>query len=177
MNFEHLCSLFTQNWTKIKNKKKALFFLKENYRILKLKKQKLKLGLISFEIKEFKIPNTSYILFETIDIKFIKQDTIDEDEQKFENRLKRLNVKKKKILYFFLFLLFIFLIYFIILNFIYFIENQYMHPAIKNSILKHILFSLFPENPLLNFLFFNKKLNEFLIDSIFNLSSIYKFLL
>jgi hypothetical protein len=151
--------------------------LKECYLNLQLKKQKLKLGLISFEIKEFKIPNTSFVLFESIDIKFIKQDTIDEDEQKFENRLNRLNVKKKNILIFFIILLLLFFFYFIILNFIYFLENQYMHPSIKNTLLKQIVSSFFQADNLINISVFNKQLNEFLVDSIFNLSVIYKFLL
>jgi len=48
----------------------------------------LKLGAIVFEIKEFTVAGIT--LFEEADIRYIRQDTSEDDAMKFENRLKAL---------------------------------------------------------------------------------------
>jgi hypothetical protein len=88
MNFEHLCKLVTENWARIPNKKKAIKLVKYHAELLAWKKQKLKLGAIVFEIKEVMFHQT--VLWEEVEIRYIKQDTTQEDERKVENILKRL---------------------------------------------------------------------------------------
>ena len=90
MNFELLSKKilnkikYQKNFNEIKLLKKIWIKLYIN---LIQKKKKLKLGLISFEIKKIEI--YEIILFETIDIKYLKQDTTQEDEQKLENIIKK----------------------------------------------------------------------------------------
>lgn len=56
-----------------------------------MKKKKLKLGAITFEIKE--ITAYEFVLWEEIDIRYIRQDNTDTDELKLENILKRYSWK------------------------------------------------------------------------------------
>lgn len=90
MNFEQLYFNIEKVWLKInfKKKKKLLNFLKFNYYLLQWKRKKLKLGSIIFEIKEFYLG--IFLIYEDIDIRYIKQDNTKTDEMKLENRLKKL---------------------------------------------------------------------------------------
>lgn len=87
MNLEHLCKMVNENWGRL-NKKHALKVVKQQFELLLWKKNKLKLGAIAFEIKEFRLADV--VLREEIEIRYIRQDTTVEDEQKLENILKRL---------------------------------------------------------------------------------------
>jgi hypothetical protein len=60
--------------------------------LLSVKRQKLKLGKIVFEIKEYKLDEMPAYK-EEVEIRYIRQDTLDQDELKLENRLKALNWK------------------------------------------------------------------------------------
>lgn len=82
-----------QNPDKLKDKKKTIIFLKYHFYLLAWKKRKLKLGKIVFEIKEYKLDELAPAYKEEIDIKYVRQDTLDEDELKIENRLKALKWK------------------------------------------------------------------------------------
>ena len=91
MNIEHLCQIISKNYSRLKNKGKTMLYLKYQFALLAWKQQKLKLGTLVFEIKEYTeggIPIT-----EEVEIRYTRQDNTDEDEMKFENRLKALNWK------------------------------------------------------------------------------------
>lgn len=116
MNFEHLSSTeklyFKLNDTiETKKKNKQQFhnklrllkstnnslFLKfvqrqdEKKKIEKLKKEKLKLGIVTFEIKEVMFAN--YVIFDTIEMIFSRQDNTETNSLKVENQLAALNWK------------------------------------------------------------------------------------
>jgi hypothetical protein len=84
MNFEHFLSYILANKHKLKNFKYAKKLLQYHYSVLKLNRQKLKLGAIAFIINEF---NPKKPFEELITIKFVNQDTSNSDEE----RLKRFN--------------------------------------------------------------------------------------
>lgn len=91
MNLEQIFKLINTKSHLLKNKAEAKIFLKNQLKILKLKKNKLKLGFVTFEIKEYvyaEIP-----LYETLDIRYTRQDNTEADELKLENRLKALDWK------------------------------------------------------------------------------------
>ena len=107
MNFEHLCKKITpQNFPRVKT-----FFL-NLYKNEKIKKQKLKLGSISFEIIE--VFSNKIKIYDKLEMKFTRQDTSFHDSLKLENRLK--NLEWKTDMYNILALIIIILI---TLNFIY----------------------------------------------------------
>jgi len=91
MNLEHMCQQIKENYHRLKDEKKALFFLRYQFELLAWKRQKLKLGAIAFEIKEVLFDKT--LLWEEIEIRYIRQDTSIDDEQKLENILERLGWK------------------------------------------------------------------------------------
>lgn len=53
MNIEHLCQFVSKNFSSLKDKQKALNFVRYHFELLAWKRNKLKLGAIVFEIKEF----------------------------------------------------------------------------------------------------------------------------
>jgi hypothetical protein len=55
---------------------------------LEWKRRKLKLGAIVFEIKEFQF--AGIVFWEDLEIRFIRQDTTEEDDRKLETLLKKL---------------------------------------------------------------------------------------
>jgi len=73
----------------LKDKKKTIIFLKYHFNLLATKRRKLKLGKVVFEIKEYKLDEMPAYK-EEVEIRYIRQDTLDEDELKLENRLKAL---------------------------------------------------------------------------------------
>jgi hypothetical protein len=52
MNLERFCKMILLNYDKLPNKKLTLAFFSYQFKLLELKKRKLKLGAITFEIKE-----------------------------------------------------------------------------------------------------------------------------
>lgn len=91
MNFEQLCLTVIRRWQEIPNKKKAVKLLRYFQEQLALKKKKLKLGSVTFDIKQ--IVFYQIVLWEEIEIRYTRQDTSEEDERKVENILKRLGWK------------------------------------------------------------------------------------
>lgn len=89
MNFEQLFKQIKYNNSKLKNKEKTKIFIKNIVRILKKNRKRLKLGKILFEFK--KIIYGEIVVYEEVDIRFIRQDTTLDDELNIENRLKALN--------------------------------------------------------------------------------------
>lgn len=77
------------------SRRKALLFAVwvDKKKNLKINKRKLKLGAISFEIFEYIVPGTPFVIFETVDIRFINQDNTEEDEQKLDTRSHNLRIK------------------------------------------------------------------------------------
>lgn len=88
MNLEQLCRTVKENWDIIPDKKKALKYIRYQFELLAWKRQKLKLGAIAFDIKETRLDEI--VVWEDIEIRYIRQDTTTEDERKLENVLKRL---------------------------------------------------------------------------------------
>lgn len=110
MNLEHLSSteklyFKLSNSTRLKKKKKEqsqnqllllkytnnLLFLKfvkskfEKKKIERIKKEKLKLGIVTFEIKEIMFAN--FVIFDTIEMVFSRQDNTEANSLKVENQL------------------------------------------------------------------------------------------
>jgi hypothetical protein len=78
MKFEHFNNL---NSRKIK-------YLKYLINLAKIKKQKLKLGLVSFEIVQITFNNIK--IFEYLEMRYSKQDNTKNDENKLSNRLSKM---------------------------------------------------------------------------------------
>jgi hypothetical protein len=78
--------MIKENYHKLKNKQEALDLLKYQIKVYRIKKQKLKLGAIVFEIKE--VLFCGITLSEDVDIRYIRQDNTRTDDLKLENRLK-----------------------------------------------------------------------------------------
>ena len=86
MNLEHLIKTIRENYNRLRNEAFALRFVKYHLKLLQWKKNKLKLGAITFEIKETYFHGI--LLTEEIDIRYIRQDNTETDKLKIENRLK-----------------------------------------------------------------------------------------
>lgn len=91
MNLEHLCRSVLENLHRLKNKKKVFTYVKYQFELLAWKRQKLKLGAIVFEFKD--IVYGGIVLAQTIEMRYIRQDTSQEDDLKIENRLKAIGWK------------------------------------------------------------------------------------
>jgi len=87
MNLEYLCKVLWQNYDRLPHRQLTLDVLAYQFRLLAWHRKKLKLGAIVFEIKEVKA--YEFVLWEDIDIRFIRQDTTKADANKLENILKR----------------------------------------------------------------------------------------
>lgn len=89
MNFEHLLKLINNHFFVIKKnfflKKKIQIFINNYFFNLNLKLKKLKLGLVHFEIKQFFFANI--FLYDMLEMRYVRQDTTEEDELKLEKRL------------------------------------------------------------------------------------------
>jgi hypothetical protein len=88
MNFEQLCRMIKNNNHRLKDKDKALIFINNIIKILRKNIKRLKLGKIVFEFK--KIIYADIVIYEEIEMRYIRQDTTKEDELKIENRLEAL---------------------------------------------------------------------------------------
>lgn len=91
MNFEHLCKTVVLNKDKLKNKKIIKKFISYQYNILKIKKNKLKLGAVTFDF--INIFFAEVLIWQEIEMRYIRQDNTKQNELKIENRLKKLNWK------------------------------------------------------------------------------------
>ena len=91
MNFEHLYKTILLNQNKLKNKKAAKRFLTYHYELLNIKKNKLKLGAVTFDLIQTMFEG--FLLKQTVEMRYTRQDTSAADELKFENHLKALRWK------------------------------------------------------------------------------------
>ncbi len=92
MNLEHWIKRIRENRKNLRDEKKTIIFLKYHFYLLAQKRKKLKLGKIVFEIKEYKLDEMPAYK-EEVTIRYVRQDTLDDEELKLENRLKALNWK------------------------------------------------------------------------------------
>jgi hypothetical protein len=86
LSFEQLFKMVVENYKKLTDKKKTLAYLRYRYDLMNIHKQKLKLGKITFEIKEYM--DGEIVLFEKLEMIFSRQDNTEENELNVENRLK-----------------------------------------------------------------------------------------
>lgn len=91
MNIDHLIRTIKKNYHRLKDENLALNFVRYQLELLDWKKKKLKLGAIVFEVKETYF--NGVLLFEEVDIRYIRQDNTETDNLKIENRLKALGWK------------------------------------------------------------------------------------
>lgn len=95
MNFEQLVKIITNNAEKISTnivlKQRLKTYIKNYFFLLNLKLKKLKLGLVSFEIKQYFFGNI--FLYDIIEMRHSRQDTTEQDELKLENRLNAIKWK------------------------------------------------------------------------------------
>lgn len=95
VNFEHLVEILIHNKDQIRTdnilKKRAKMYIKNYFFLLNLKLKKLKLGFVTFELKQFFFGNI--FLYDTLEMRFSRQDTTHEDELKLENRLNAIKWK------------------------------------------------------------------------------------
>ena len=105
MNFEHLYKTILLNQNKLKNKKATKRFLTYHYELLNIKKNKLKLGAVTFDLIQTMFEG--FLLKQTVEMRYTRQDTsaadVDEDEDKqlvdkqivFYQKLKKYLIKKR----------------------------------------------------------------------------------
>lgn len=95
MNFEQLSKLILANFEKISQdphlRKRTKIYIKNYFFLLNLKLKKLKLGLVSFELKQFFFGNI--FLYDVLEMRYSRQDTTEQDELKLENRLNAIKWK------------------------------------------------------------------------------------
>jgi hypothetical protein len=95
LNLEHLSNFITNNYQLIQQNKliknRLKIYIKNYFFILNLKLKKLKLGLVNFEIKQFFFANI--FLYDTLEMRYIRQDTTEEDEMSLEHRLEAIKWK------------------------------------------------------------------------------------
>lgn len=87
MNFERLVKAYVENYSRFFDKFRARQIIIDEYAHLKLKKEKLKLGKITFEFK-YHFYGTIPI-YEEVEMIFCRQDNTEENEKKLEFILKR----------------------------------------------------------------------------------------
>jgi len=86
LNFDRLSSIVRQNYFRLKNKTATKKLLLYFYEIKQINREKLKLGKVSFEIKDHY--DGEILLYETLEVIFCRQDNTAENEMKLENILK-----------------------------------------------------------------------------------------
>lgn len=95
MNFEHLAKILLSYQDELKKnsvlKKRARIYIKNYFFLLNLKLKKLKLGFVTFELKQFFFGNI--FLYDVVEMRFSRQDTTHDDELKLENRLNAIKWK------------------------------------------------------------------------------------
>lgn len=88
MNFEHLIKKLSLEKNKLKRAKAVKRFIIYFFQCLKIKKNKLKLGDVAFDVIQTFF--AGFQINEQLSMRYIRQDTIDEDALKVENRLEAL---------------------------------------------------------------------------------------
>lgn len=86
MNFDRLLIMAGRNYSRLKDKKSTIRLLLYFYEIAKINRERLKLGKVSFEIREHY--DGEVLLYETLEMIFCRQDNTEENERKLENILK-----------------------------------------------------------------------------------------
>lgn len=86
MNFDRLLIMAGRNYARLKDKKSTIRLLLYFYEIAKINRERLKLGKVSFEIREHY--DGEVLLYETLEMIFCRQDNTEENERKLENILK-----------------------------------------------------------------------------------------
>lgn len=173
MNFEHLYKKLSKKYP---SNKKKLILLFEHFRIKNLLLQKLKLGLISFELKEFFF--AGFKIYEVIEMRYSRQDNTFTDSLKLENRLKSLSWKWDFSNIIALIMIFLFVFLFVYVQIDYWFEKNL--PSIVNNdsryelLLNYTLKNLFV--PSFNFPYLFKNINIWLIETITNFCDIYDIL-
>ena len=147
MDFNTLCKFLTRYAKHFKNKRLLLPLLKDSFASLKLKRQKLKTGSVSFSFKTLKVDNI--VLSQWFEIEYKSQPTASQNRKEFEKKLSTLSLKKDVETFFFL--LTILLIFFFYINsLIEFYITSIVFPAAlaaSNSQLTGVLFSLIFTEP------------------------------
>lgn len=82
MNIEQKIKYILLNLHNLPNKKRAIFYLQHEMYWFKWRKRKLKLGKIGYIFHQDRIGD--WIYNERVSIKYVRQDTIDADENSFE---------------------------------------------------------------------------------------------
>ncbi len=113
-----------------KIRRRIIAYFLDQHNSLLLKRKKLKLGAITFEIVEHLAPGTSFVLFETIDIRFINQDNTEEDERRFDARMARLKIKHLPLL---ILILIFFLLFSLVAFFFFSIDLFFNTPSFFSS--------------------------------------------
>ncbi len=174
MNFEHLFNLIKNKKNQLKNRKILKKFINYHVELLKIKKNKLKLGAVTFDIIQKNLYNI--ITYQVIEMRYIRQDTSFDDELKLENQLKALNWKwdYANVL---AFLIIFALLILIVISYIYlwYCNNLFTFAF------KHPKYDLLIKNSF-QLLFFNHSIflnkyvliNMFLTDSLINLCLFFK---
>ena len=85
MNFDTLCKFYTTNYNQIKNKKQFKQYLLYSYQILETKKAKLKLGLVTFEMKPLIV--NGFVIKNSFEMVFSRQSLTSNSNKQMENIL------------------------------------------------------------------------------------------
>lgn len=85
MNFHTLCKFYGKNSSKVRNKKQFKHYLTYFYNIWELKKAKLKLGAVTFEMKPFVI--NGVIIRHSFEMVFSRQPLTNNPKKQIENIL------------------------------------------------------------------------------------------
>lgn len=165
MNFEHLLHKLIK---KFPDKKLKIFWYVKQLHIKHLNRQKLKLGSLTFDIKEFKI--AGFKIYEILDIRFTRQDNTQEDSIKIDTRLNELNWKWNffNILSFLIILTFILFFLYNQLYFWYELNFSFINSSSNkyDLLLKYSFDLVFKNNSnyFKNFFVINSWLNDTLLD-------------
>ena len=140
MNFEHLSHKISKNYTHLNNNRLTILL---NY--VKLKKQKFKTNILSFEIKTLYWSN--FILYETLEIRHIQQNGLNENSSSLKQKWSIYNI-----LLLFILLIVVFIFAYNQFNFFYY-ENLLDSSSfnIKNDLIIEYSFNFCLQNSLQSF--------------------------
>lgn len=164
MNFEHLSHKISKNYTHLNNNRLTILL---NY--VKLKKQKFKTNILSFEIKTFYWSN--FILYETLEIRHIQQNGLNENSSSLKQKWSIYNI-----LLLFILLIVVFIFAYNQFNFFYY-ENLLDSSSfnIKNDLIIEYSFNFCLQNSLQSFNNFYH-LNAWFSNLLIDLCDYYKIL-
>lgn len=177
MNLEQLFKNVLMNQNRLKSKKAAKKFLSYQYEVLKIKKNKLKLGAVTFDIVQNVFEG--FVLSQGVEMRYIRQDTSATDELKIENRLEALKWKwdYANVLAFLVILTFLIILFLAILYVWYcnnlpdFAFKDPKYDILVERSLKSVL--LAPSNNLFKLTLFS---NLFLVDAMIGVCSFFNVL-